>query len=614
MLFFKVLHRLVHPLAGHRQKRLLQRQLHVRVGQGFFGLPQLAPQPGGFIDFISSFHTNDSTILATAILPDPPHDGVGPFDLVFALHPPSTVLAAFHLPDGLHFERVTVTNDSHDTWIFSFQSTNLFQDGTLTLNLQPSSFIIGFSYDTASRLQSVTSGDLSATYSYLANSALPEQIIFKQNGVTRMTTTKQFDFLNRLTGISSVPSASSVVSFAYLYNLANQRTNITLGPDNSRWAFSYDSLGQVTSGKKYWPDGLPFAGQQFEYSFDDIGNRVTTAAGGDQSGAGLRPARYTNNLLNQITSRAVPKSNDILGIAHASATVTVNGESPYRRGEYYRTELAATNAAGVAWQQVTNQAVLAGSTNQTTGNILTPPRAQQFWYDLDGNLLSDSVWTNTWDVENRLLRTVSRADTPSNAWQSLVFAYDPQGRRISKVVSNWTGSAWSKVTDQRFVYDDWNLIAILDAQTNVQQTFVWGLDLSGFAQGAGGVGGLLAVLTTTNGNHFTALDGNGNVAALISPTNGTETAHYEYGPFGELIRATGPMATSSPFRFSTKYQDSETDLVYYGYRYYSASIGRWLSKDPAGEEGGVGLYVLTGNSPVAHIDALGLRIFLEFRG
>jgi hypothetical protein len=41
----------------------------------------------------------------------------------------------------------------------------------------------------------------------------------------------------------------------------------------------------------------------------------------------------------------------------------------------------------------------------------------------------------------------------------------------------------------------------------------------------------------------------------------------DYGPFGELIRATGPMAKVNPFRFSTKYDDDESDLVYYGYRY-----------------------------------------------
>jgi len=53
-------------------------------------------------------------------------------------------------------------------------------------------------------------------------------------------------------------------------------------------------------------------------------------------------------------------------------------------------------------------------------------------------------------------------------------------------------------------------------------------------------------------------------------------ATYEYGPFGEPICASGTMAKANPIRWSTKYTDEETDLVYYGYRYYSTSLGRWL--------------------------------------
>ena len=63
------------------------------------------------------------------------------------------------------------------------------------------------------------------------------------------------------------------------------------------------------------------------------------------------------------------------------------------------------------------------------------------------------------------------------------------------------------------------------------------------------------------------------------------SGQYEYGPFGELTRATGPMAKLNPFRFSTKYQDDESDLIYYGYRYYNGSTGRWLSRDPINEKG-----------------------------
>src|SRR5262249_10840378 len=107
-----------------------------------------------------------------------------------------------------------------------------------------------FSYDAASRLQAVSNGNYNATYSYLVNSALVSQITFKSNNVTRMTTTKTYDNLNRLTQISSQPSASGLapVAFAYTYNTANQRTN-TATADNSYWVYQYDNLGQVASGK-----------------------------------------------------------------------------------------------------------------------------------------------------------------------------------------------------------------------------------------------------------------------------------------------------------------------------------------------------------------------------
>ncbi len=65
------------------------------------------------------------------------------------------------------------------------------------------------------------------------------------------------------------------------------------------------------------------------------------------------------------------------------------------------------------------------------------------------------------------------------------------------------------------------------------------------------------------------------------------------------------MASTNPFRLSTKYQDDETDLLYYGYRYYTASTGRWISRDPIDENGGVCLYLFVGNSTVNRIDPLG---------
>jgi YD repeat-containing protein len=94
-----------------------------------------------------------------------------------------------------------------------------------SLSLQNSGSTVfqqSFTYDPASRLSTASDGNGNqATYSYLANSPLVSQIVFAHSGATAMTTAKQYDCLNRLTQISSAPSASPAIAYAYLYNLAN---------------------------------------------------------------------------------------------------------------------------------------------------------------------------------------------------------------------------------------------------------------------------------------------------------------------------------------------------------------------------------------------------------
>jgi RHS repeat-associated protein len=467
-------------------------------------------------------------------------------------------------------------------------------------------FTYSYAYDGASRLTNLSDGTYNAVYTYLANSPLVSQITFRSNTTTRMTTTKAYDNLNRLVRISSAPSASSAVSFDYGYNDANQRIRRT-DSDSSYWAYEYDSLGQVTRGKHYWSDSIPVAGQQFEYAFDDIGNRLSTKAGGNEVGAALRAASYTANNLNQYTQRDVPGAADIIGIAHPNANVTVNGQSTYRKGEYYWKELSINNAAAAVWQLVTNQAVLSGTTNTATGNVFLPKTTEGYAYDLDGNLTSDGRWTNRWDAENRVLELEGLSSLPTGARKKLVFFYDQQGRRVSKTVSNWNGSAWTLASKIQILYDGWNLLAELGTNNTLIRGNMWGTDLSGSMGGAGGVGGLLAVKDSANGVQFVAFDGNGNVASLSKALDGTVSANYEYDPFGQTIRASGAMSKTNPERFSTKYADDEADLVYYGYRYYEPNTGRWLSRDPKQERAAANLNAFVENNAISRIDYLGHR-------
>ena len=92
----------------------------------------------------------------------------------------------------------------------------------------------------------------------------------------------------------------------------------------------------MTTGKKYFSDGTPVPGQQFEYAHDDIGNRTSTKTGGDSKGSSvsLRSATYQANTLNQYTNRTVPNAFDLLDASHATNSVTINGSAAdYRRRE-----------------------------------------------------------------------------------------------------------------------------------------------------------------------------------------------------------------------------------------------------------------------------------------
>jgi RHS repeat-associated protein len=80
-----------------------------------------------------------------------------------------------------------------------------------------------------------------------------------------------------------------------------------------------------------------------------------------------------------------------------------------------------------------------------------------------------------------------------------------------------------------------------------------------------------------------------------------------YGPFGNIESQTGVLAEDNVYRFSTKYFDSETELRYFGFRYYNAKLGRWLNRDPIGENGGLNLSEWCHNNGINWIDAFGLE-------
>jgi RHS repeat-associated protein len=450
-----------------------------------------------------------------------------------------------------------------------------------------------------------------------------------------LTTTHTYDNLNILTSIGTagiLPAAS--VSYSYDYNNHDQRSKATLA-DGSYWEYSYDQYGQVTSGEKHDSTGAKVPNQQFGYAFDSIGNRSSENRNGNIFS-------YTPNNLNQYTQRTVPNKLDISGVAEPAAKVTIQKMSlgntaaafsklADRTSKYFSKEYVFDNSSNpvseafrifaVSFDQNQNKDII----SKQLVDIFIPKTPEAYTYDPDGNLTSDGRFTYTWDAENRLVSLQCNTGILPVNRIKVDFAYDYMGRRVSKTVYSWDSNtnAYSlvPVASYKFAYDGWNLIAKFNASNALQESYLWGEDLSGSLQGAGGMGGLLAV-SGSSGTYIPAYDGNGNIMAYVDASNGNKVAEYEYDAFGRTIVKAGVKADDMAYRFSTKYLDNETGDYYYGYRYYNADTGRWKSRDPIQEIGfktytGIKgkakleelepLYVFVNNNPISYLDYLGLE-------
>ena len=241
--------------------------------------------------------------------------------------------------------------------------------------------------------------------------------------------------------------------------------------------------------------------------------------------------------------------------------------------------------------------------NQYT-KILEGSAPSEPTYEANGNLTSDGNGAQfTYNDEDRLVGIQSTINNKQS-----VFAYDGLGRRVE--TRELDGGNLTKTI--RYIYD--GLVPVEEIEwagaatggATATREITRGQDLSGSLDGAGGIGGLLA-FTTGGTSHYFFTDANGNVANLFTATNAA-SASYTYDPFGRRLSATGPLATTNAYQWSSKEYHEPSGLVHYLYRFYNPQLGQWLSRDPLGEEGGVNLYGFVSNDPVGLLDPWGLTL------
>ena len=471
-------------------------------------------------------------------------------------------------------EHLNIDTDTSRVLTRTYDSINRPDSVRLgTLASTSSEYWNQFTYDTAGRLFRIRDRKISNryySYYYLNNAAATVSRIQLAHGLNASGST--FDVTGSY--VRAFEPNRNVISWVgigyrgnqtgnrarydYQTNELGQRTRVdrsgALVTNSGSWDWNYNERGELESAEPSWDDNL-----SSQYTYDGIGNRIDHEIG---TGAGLQQLQYTANSKNQYSQ---------VGLYD------------------YMT---------------------------STSYTLAPS------YDLDGNMTSGPLpvdpgnnATLAWDAENRLV-AITKADNTI-----IRFTYDYQGRRMSKEVDGASTSY--------YIYDGWNMLSeytqeLGSGAVSLECRYVWGLDLvgqsGGSAQGAGGVGGLLAIQKGSI-SYLPSYDANGNVTELVQvrPAIGdgfSNVGHYSYDAYGNLVTAASDhdgsdYVNQNPYRFSTKYRDEETGLYYYGYRYYDPVTGRWPSRDPIVERGGVNVYGFVGNDTLSSIDVLGMAEFSD---
>jgi RHS repeat-associated protein len=116
--------------------------------------------------------------------------------------------------------------------------------------------------------------------------------------------------------------------------------------------------------------------------------------------------------------------------------------------------------------------------------------------------------------------------------------------------------------------------------------------------------GLTSSLSASGSAQFYQFDGSANTVA-VTGSGGSVLDTYSYLPFGEKV-STGSVPNPFTFAGQVGISDDGDGLYYMRARYYDPTIGRFISEDPMGFNGGdVNFYAYVGNNPLGYIDPSG---------
>ncbi len=415
--------------------------------------------------------------------------------------------------------------------------------------------LISYSYDEAGNLTGVDDSDSSVTFAW--------------------------DVLNRLSSTSTTGTQpDTTLSFAY--DLAGNRTMLSTS-DGQALSYGYDDADNISSL-------TPFAGAPIIFTTDGVGRQLSIDfPNAVQSDLGYNNRGLPDALLlrsGATTIRNQAYTYDAIGNIDSLSDALADLSYQYDETE----QLSAVLASGMAietyqYDLAGNRQVshLSASHSHDAVNRLLSDANATYSYDDAGNLgtrnetASGDITSYTYDAQEQLIQ-IDRADGTVVSYR-----YDGLGRRIEKDIDG---------TVSRFVYDNQDLLAEYDAADAVLARYSHGplVDQPLQMQRGGAV-------------HYLHADRLGSITQL-SDDAGAVVSSYAYDAFGQTATATETVI--SPFGYTGRERDTESQLIYYRARYYDPLSGRFTTQDPIGFAGfDQNLYRYVGNNPMNRTDPSG---------
>lgn len=456
---------------------------------------------------------------------------------------------------------------------------------------------VTYSYDALNRISSVSYPDssLNVTYTYDENGS-------GQNGVGRLTSqtdasgTTQYSYDLR-SNLLSQSSTRANISYTldYSYNTTDQLTSITY-PNGEIVTYSYDSAGNVsdiTSSSGSIASNItyqPFGGIN-AYTY---GNGLTLAQGYDLdarlsqinvSSVLLRDYGFdANSNITSITD-GLGTNNQTLGYDNMNRLDSADGSYGINS---YLYDLVHNRTSKTNSNTGTENYSYGSTSNQLDSTTSTT-----YQYDAVGNMTDNGTKDFIYGDDNRL-HAVGKTKGQNNFTAEATYLYNAQGQRTQKASTITTGQGKNKVTTNvaiEFIYgQQGELLAEYDSQTGQYKNFIY-------------LNGQPIAFTEGTDIYFIHTD------HLGTPQTMTDLSqmivwHANYSPFGEVTITTETVANN--IRFPGQYADSETGLYYNYFRYYSPSLGRYITSDPIGLAGGINTYGYVGGNPLRYSDPKGL--------